>query len=139
MVRAVFILMAIFIVTLSTGCNDEPDQSLCTDYVDSNGGLYSGFIFLTENNLPAQIPVTVNITLEEGIIEISINNGLLNLHDALHRYNCVLLEDGTVPYIEISNSDGGVIGSLSGAYRPIFNYDLEVVPNATSTTASLRP
>lgn len=135
--KKIFAVMMMFIVCLSAGCDESLDLSLCNDYVEEvSGNRYEGFIELTENNLPAQIPVAVNIVLAGNRIELEIWNGAQVLHSASQRYNCIQIENGTLPFIEILDSDDNIVGCITGSPLSILNYDIEVVPNATSTVAS---
>jgi hypothetical protein len=137
MIKSTFIFMTAFILCLSTGCDDDSDLSLCPDYIENiSDNRYQGFIELTENNTSYQTPVTVDIFLSNNDIDLVINNGSQNLYTATHRYNCTLIESGTLPFIEILDTDSNIIGCITGTPTSTLNYDLEVIPNATNTVAS---
>ena len=135
MIPKSILLLSILTVFLALGCED--DTNLCFDYIeDINSKTYTGSISLDFNGTTGQLPVSVEILVLENIITLNIIENADVIYSADHNFRCTLLENETIPLVELLNDDNFVVGCISGNITSVLNYEVEVLPNALITTAS---
>ena len=135
MIPKSILLLSILTVFLALGCED--DTNLCFDYIeDINSKTYTGSISLDFNGTTGQLPVSVEILVLENIITLNIIENADVIYSADHNFRCTLLENETIPLVELLNDDNFVVGCISGNIASVLNYEVEVLPNALITTAS---